>query len=156
MTVEQRLSELGLTLPRPMQTASLPFELAIVTGDRVILSGHVPTDVDGRVAKPLGKVGGDVTPEQGFDAAKAIALGFMATLKSTIGDLDAVLQWVRVFGMVNAAPGFNALPGVINGCSETILDVFGPEVGCHARSAVGMAVLPFDVPVEIEAEVRLR
>ena len=156
MTAEQRLKDLGLTLPEPMATGDLPFSLALVDGDRLLLSGHVPTDEAGRMAKPLGQVGGAVTAEQGFEAAGRIALGLMASIKAAVGELDAVAQWLRVFGMVNAAPGFQALPSVINGCSERILAVFGPQIGRHTRSAVGMASLPFDVPVEIEAELRLR
>jgi len=77
----------------------------------------------------------------------------LATLQRAIGDLDRVTAWVRVFGMVNAAPGFNRMPAVINGFSDLIIQLYGPEVGAHARSAVGLAELPFDIPVEIEAEV---
>jgi hypothetical protein len=80
----------------------------------------------------------------------------MASIKQSIGSLDRVSSWLRVFGMVNAAPGFNQLPSIINGCSELILEVFGPEIGAHSRSAVGMAELPFNVPLEIEAEVRIK
>ena len=153
--IEQRLQDLGITLPQPMNIASLPFELSRTVGDRAILSGHVPIATDGSIAKPLGKVGGQLTPEQGYEAARQVGLGLIATLKASLGDLDRIVEWVRLFGMVNAAPGFNALPGVINGCSDLILEVFGSEIGAHARSAVGMAALPFDVPVEIEAEVRI-
>jgi enamine deaminase RidA (YjgF/YER057c/UK114 family) len=97
-----------------------------------------------------------VTAEQGFQAARRVGLGLIATLKQTLGDLDRVTAWVKLLGMVNVAPGFTALPGVINGCSELILEVFGTDIGAHARSAVGMAALPFDVPVEIEGEVVIR
>jgi enamine deaminase RidA (YjgF/YER057c/UK114 family) len=139
-----------------MQTGNLPFELAIIDGDTAYLSGHVPLATDGSLAKPLGKVGADLTPEQGAEAARLVALGMFASLQQALGDLDRVAGWRRVFGMVNVAPGFNALPGIINGCSDLILDVFGPERGAHTRSAVGMAELPFGVPVEIEAELRIR
>ena len=155
-TPEDRLAELGFTLPLPMNTGSLPFELVRLDGSRIFLSGHVPLADDGSMAKPLGKVGSDLTAEQGYVAAQRVALGFFTSLKEALGELDRVTGWLRVFGMVNAAPGFNALPGVINGASELILDVFGPEIGAHTRSAVGMAELPFGVPVEIEAEVRIR
>ena len=152
--ITDRLDELGITLPEPMNTANLPFQLATVIGNRVVRSGHVPIAQDGSLAKPLGKVGGDaVTPEQGYDAARQVGLGLIATLAATLDDLDQVQNWVRLFGMVNVAPGFNALPGVINGCSDLILEVFGPEVGAHSRSAVGMAALPFEVPMEIEGEL---
>jgi len=152
---EQRLKDLGLSLPEPMQTANLPFELIRVHGDHVYLSGHVPLAADGGLAKPLGKVGGALSLEQGQQAARLVALGLLATIRQTVGSLDHVAGWLKLFGMVNAAPGFNNLPAVINGASELILDVFGETVGQHTRSAVGMAELPFDVPVEIEAELLL-
>ncbi len=155
-TPEDRLTELGFTLPLPMNTGSLPFDLVRLDGNRIFLSGHVPLTDDGSMAKPLGKVGSDLTAEQGYAAAQRVALGFFSSLKAALGELDRVTGWLRLFGMVNVAPGFNALPGVINGASELILDVFGPEIGAHTRSAVGMAELPFGVPVEIEAEVRIR
>lgn len=153
---EQRLQALGFRLPRPMQTAGLPFSLARIDGNHVYLAGHVPLDDDGAMARPLGKVGAELTPEQGYRAAQRVALGFFATLQAELGDLDRVAGWLKLFGMVNAAPGFNALPGVINGASELILAVFGPERGAHTRSAVGLAELPFGAPVEIEAELKLK
>lgn len=151
--VEQRLQELGIVLPPPMNVSTLPFELTRIEGDRVLLSGHVPFDENGRLLTPLGKVGSDVTPEQGAVAARQVALGLMASLRQAVGDLDRVRGWLRLFGMVNVAPGFVATTPVINAASEVILEVFGAEVGRHARSAIGVAALPFDVPVEIEAEV---
>ena len=156
MSIEQRLSDLGYVLPQTMNTASLPFELTRIDGDRCLLSGHVPLAEDGNIARPLGKVGSEVSPEDGYMAAERCALGLFASLKAVLGDLDRVAAWLRVFGMVNVAPGFTAIPPVINGCSDLILKVFGEEVGAHTRSAVGMAELPFGVPVEIEAEVRIR
>ena len=85
-----------------------------------------------------------------------MARGLFASIHQAIGSLDRVESWLKVFGMVNVAPGFNAIPPVINGCSDLILEVFGPDVGAHTRSAVGMAELPFSVPVEIEAQVKIR
>ncbi len=154
--IEKRLEELGIVLPKPMNTGSLPFDLVRIDGERAVLSGHVPLDANGAMAKPLGKVGAELTADQGYQAARLVGLGFLASLKQALDDLDRVTAWIKLFGMVNAAPGFNALPGVINGCSELIIDVFGPEVGAHARSAVGLAELPFGVPVEIEGEVKIR
>lgn len=154
--IEKRLEELGIVLPRPMNTGSLPFDLVRIDGERAVLSGHVPLDANGAMAKPLGKVGAELTADQGYQAARLVGLGFLASLKQALDDLDRVTGWIKLFGMVNAAPGFNALPGVINGCSELIIEVFGPEVGAHARSAVGLAELPFGVPVEIEGEVKIR
>ncbi|NOX49651.1 MAG: RidA family protein [Gammaproteobacteria bacterium] len=156
MSIDERFSELGLTLPQPMQTASLPFQLTRFDGQILYLSGHVPTNLDGSVAKPLGKVGAELTPEQAYEAARKVTLGMFASIHQAVGSLDRVEAWLKVFGMVNVAPGFKAIPPVINGCSDLILEVFGPEIGAHTRSAVGMAELPFGVPVEIEAQVRIR
>jgi len=156
MSVDERFAALGLTLPEPMQTGTLPFDLSRLDGQILYLSGHVPTEQDGSVARPLGKVGAEVTPEQAYEAARKVTLGLFASIVQAVGSLDRVEAWLKVFGMVNAAPGFNAIPPVINGCSDLILEVFGPEVGAHTRSAVGMAELPFGVPVEIEAQVKIR
>jgi hypothetical protein len=103
----------------------------------------------------LGKLGRELTVQQGYVAARLTALSILGSLKRTIGDLDRITNWSRVFGMVNSAPGFNQQPSVINGFSDLILEVFGPVVGAHCRSAVGLAELPFDIPVEIEGEVEL-
>ena len=92
---------------------------------------------------PLGKVGSDLTEQQGYEAARLTALSILGSLKRALGDLDRIRHWVRVFGMVNSAPGFVRQPSVINGFSDLILELFGPEVGAHVRSAVGMAELPF-------------
>lgn len=156
MSIEQRLNELGFELPQPMNTAALPFDLVRADGDHLYLSGHVPTDPGGSMCGPFGKVGEQVSAEEAYDIAANIALGLCASLRAYLGDLNRVAKWLRVFGMVNTAPGFNKIPGVINGCSDRILQIFGPDVGAHARSAVGMAELPFSVPVEIEAEVKIQ
>jgi len=158
-TIAERLRELGLVLPPPLKLPpgmALPFPWVRVVGTRALISGHGPTEADGSLAKPLGKVGREVTPEQAHAAARLTALGILGSLERALGDLDRIAAWVRVFGMVNSAPGFNRQPAVINGFSDLILDVFGPERGAHARSAVGLAELPFDIPVEIEGEVELR
>jgi enamine deaminase RidA (YjgF/YER057c/UK114 family) len=96
-----------------------------------------------------------LTPEQGYAAAKLTALSMLGSLQRALGDLDRIAQWVRIFGMVNSAPGFVRQPAVINGFSELILELWGAEAGAHARSAVGMAELPFGMPVEIEGEVQI-
>ena len=101
-------------------------------------------------------MGREVSEEQGYDAARLTGLAILGSLKRALGDLDRIAAWGRVLGMVNSAPGFNRQPLVINGFSDLILELFGPEVGAHSRSAVGMAELPFDIPVEIEGEVELR
>ena len=156
MSIEARLTELGLALPKPMNTAALPFDLVRADGDHLYLSGHVPTDMSGAMSKPFGKVGDQVSPEEAYAIAGRIALGLCASIKAHVGELDRIEKWLRVFGMVNAAPGFTQIPAVINGCSDTLLQIFGTNIGAHARSAVGMAELPFNVPVEIEAEVKIR
>ena len=156
--IEQRLQSLGLVLPAPLQLpagAVLPFPWVRVVGSRALISGHGPTNVDGSLAQPLGKVGAEVTVEQGYAAARLTGLAILASLQRELGDLDRIACWVHVFGMVNSAPGFNGQPAVINGFSDLIVEVFGRQAGAHARSAVGMAELPFDIPVEVEGEVLL-
>jgi enamine deaminase RidA (YjgF/YER057c/UK114 family) len=134
----------------------LPFDFVNVQGDRAIVSGHGPQSPDGSIAPPFGQVAGDVSLEEAVVAARLTALSMLGSLQRSLGSLDRVTGWLRVFGMVNSTPGFEQQPTVINGFSDLILDVFGPEVGRHARSAVGMAALPFGIPVEIEAEVGIR
>ena len=157
-TIEERLEELGLVLPEPLQMppgVTLPFPWIRILGSRALISGHGPTNVDGSLAEPLGKVGAEVSLAQAQEAARLTGLAILGSLKRELGSLERIAAWSRVFGMVNSAPGFNRQPAVINGFSELILSVFGPRVGAHARSAVGMAELPFNIPVEIEAEVEL-
>lgn len=156
--IEQRLRDLGLTPAAPLQLAPgmvLPFPWVRIVGSRVLISGHGPTNADGTMAKPLGKVGAEVTPDQAYAAARLTGLAILGSLQRALGDLDRITAWVRVFGMVNSAPGFNRQPAVINGFSDLIIEVFGADKGAHARSAVGMAALPFDIPVEIEGEVAI-
>ena len=156
--IAAKLEALGLVLPkavRPPAGVVLPFRLVRVRGDRAYVSGHGPLNPDGTLAPPLGKVGRDVSVEQGYRAARLTALAMLGSLERELGDLDRVRAWTRVFGMVNSAPGFNQQPRVVNGFSDLILELFGPECGAHSRSAVGMAELPFDLPVEIEAELEI-
>jgi enamine deaminase RidA (YjgF/YER057c/UK114 family) len=158
MEVEARLEELGLVLPEPLKAPPglhLPFSWVRVRADRAYVSGHGAQNPDGSLAGPFGKVGAEVSLEQGYEAARLTALSVLGNLKRALGDLDRVSAWLRVFGMVNSAPGFNQQPNVINGFSDLIIEVYGREVGDHARSAVGMAELPLGLPVEIEAEVEL-
>lgn len=156
--IERRLQELGIVLPQPLRLppgVELPFPWVRVVGTRAIFSGHGPTGPDGSVALPLGKVGADVTLEQAVAAARLTGLAILGSLQRELGTLDRIAAWTRVFGMVNSAPGFGNQPAVLNGFTGLILEVFGPQVGRHARSAVGMAELPFGIPVEIEGEVEL-
>jgi enamine deaminase RidA (YjgF/YER057c/UK114 family) len=156
--VEERLRALGLTLPpatRPPPGVVLPFQFVRVVGRRALISGHGPQSPDGSFAQPLGKVGREVTLEQGYAAARLTALSILGSLQRALGDLERIAAFTRVFGMVNSAPGFDQQPSVINGFSDLVLELFGPEAGAHSRSAVGMAELPFQIPVEIEGEVEL-
>jgi hypothetical protein len=157
--IESKLASLGLVLPAPLKPPPgivLPFAMVRIVGTRAIVSGHGPQNADGTIAQPLGKVGSDLTIEQGYAAARLVALAIFASLQRALGDLDRIAAWSRVLGMVNSAPGFVRQPAVINGFSELVIEVFGPEVGAHARSAVGLFELPFGIPVEVEAEVELR
>jgi enamine deaminase RidA (YjgF/YER057c/UK114 family) len=156
MRIERRLAELGLELPQPMKTPAglaLPFLGVRLWPGRAFVSGHGPLQPDGSLTPALGKVGAEVSEEQAYQAARATALAILASLQRAIGDLDRITGWLRVFGMVNTAPGFTRTPAVINGFSDLILDLWGPDAGPHARSAIGVAELPFNIPVEIEAEV---
>ena len=157
--IEARLQQLGFTLPAPLVLQpgmNLPFPWVRVHGNRAFISGHGPQHADGSLAGPFGKVGLEVSLEQGYNAARLVALAILGSLKRELGDLDRVSAWLHVLGMVNSAPGFNQQPSVINGFTDLIVQLYGPQRGAHARSAVGMAQLPFDIPVEIEGEVEIR
>jgi enamine deaminase RidA (YjgF/YER057c/UK114 family) len=143
----QRLAALGLTLPAPRAPIA-NFVAAVREGDLVFLSGQGPVSPEGIVYR--GKVGEDVTLEDAYAAARLTGLNLLAALEATIGSLVHVRRIVKVLGMVNAAPSFAAHPQVINGCSDLLVSVFGPEIGRHARSAVGMGSLPGQIAVEIE------
>lgn len=156
--IDRRIAELGITLPTPWTLPpglTVPASLVRVRGKRVLVSGHVPINADGSVAGPFGRVGAEVSPEQGQQAARLSLIGILASLKEKLGDLDQIGAWLRVYGMVNPGPSFTAFPLVMNGASQLIQDVFGPEIGDHARVAIGVGALPFNVPVEIEAELEL-
>lgn len=157
MQVEAKLAALGLALPEPFQVPPgirMPFAWVRVRGNRAYVSGHVPQNPDGSLAQPLGKVGVEVTPEQGYQAARLVALAHLGSLKRALGDLDRITAWLRVFAMVNAGPNFNQTPLVTNGFSDLILELYGMEVGTHARSSIGM-MLPLNAPVNCEAEVEI-
>ena len=157
--VENRLRELGLVLPPDLLLPPgvvLPFDFVNIRGNRAMVSGHGPQSPDGSVAPPFGQVGVKVSLDEAVEAARLTALSMLGSLRRSLGTLDRITSWLRVFGMVNSAPGFDQQPTVINGFTNVILEVFGADVGRHARSAVGMAALPFGIPVEIEAEVSIR
>ena len=143
--IDARLAALGLELP-PLSKPVGNYLGCKRVGDLLFVGGHGPVTASGLTR---GKVGDSVTLEQAYEAAKATALSMLATVKAELGNLDRVSQVVEVFGMVNCAPGFNRTPAVIDGCSDTLVAIFG-EAGRHTRCAVGMAELPFDICVEIQ------
>jgi enamine deaminase RidA (YjgF/YER057c/UK114 family) len=149
--ITERLEELGIVLP-PVFPPAGNYLGCVVQDDMVYVGGHGPIGGD-KVIR--GKVGGDLSLEDGKQAARLTALSILATLQEELGDLDRVARIVKVFGMVNVAPGFNQTPAVIDGCSDLLVEIFG-EAGRHTRSAVGLAELPFDIAVEIELIARLR
>ena len=158
MRIEDRLAEMDLALPPPVQAppgVKLPFSFVRVHNGIAYISGHGPQQADGSVAGPFGKVGAEVSVEQAYTLARAVALSMLGSLQRELGDLDRVSAWLRLFGMVNSAPDFAQQPAVINGCSDLILALYGPAAGAHARSAVGVASLPFNMAVEIEATVAI-
>lgn len=147
MGAEARLLELGLTLGVGAQPVA-NYQPAVASGSLLFVSGHGPVQANGTLLR--GKVGSVLTFEQSYDAARLVGVGLLATLRAELGSLDRVSRIVKVLGMVNCAPGFNRMPEVIDGCSDLLVEVFGKERGRHARSAIGVAELPFDIPVEIE------
>ena len=144
--VEQRLSELGLTLPE-VATPAGSYLPAMISGNLVFTAGQIPV-IEGKLIA-TGKLGAEITVEYGAEIAQRCALNALAAVKSVIGDLDRVQQVVKIVGFVASVPEFTAQPSVINGASEFLQQVFG-DAGKHARSAVGVSVLPLDAPVEIE------
>jgi enamine deaminase RidA (YjgF/YER057c/UK114 family) len=144
-SVGARLQELGLVLPQVAAPVA-SYVPAVRTGDLVYTSGQLPTE-SGKLAA-TGKVGAEVSPEQGKTLARICALNALAAVGSVV-DIDTVARVVKVVGFVASAPGFNGQPGVINGASDLLADVFGDN-GAHARSAVGVSELPLDAPVEVE------
>src|SRR6478736_1527886 len=151
MSVADRLAELGLALP-PVATPAGVYVPAMVSGNLVFTAGQIP--MVGGVLPTVGKVGAEVSPEEAYELARICALNGLAAAESVIGSLDRVTRVVKVVGFVASAPDFTGQPGVINGASELLGEVLGDK-GVHARSAVGVAVLPLDAPVEVEVQVEL-
>jgi len=149
---EARLAELGIELYEPPPPVA-NYVKAVQTGNLVFVAGHGPTKLDGS-GYVTGQVGVDLTIEEGYDAARLVAIALLSSLKAEIGDLSRVKRVVRVFGMVNAPAGFGEQPEVINGASDLFVEVFG-ERGKHARAAVGMGSLPRNIAVEIEMVVEI-
>jgi enamine deaminase RidA (YjgF/YER057c/UK114 family) len=154
-SIQDRLAEMGLNLPAPLvapEGLRLPFESLLVRGDVAYVSGHGPFDGERQLFQ--GRVGAELSVEQGYEAARATGLSMLASLERALGDLDRVTAWVKVLGFVKCADDFNATPAVINGFSDLILALWG-DAGRHARSAIGAAELPMGMPVEVEAIVAL-
>jgi len=152
MSIKEKLAELGLTLP----VAAAPvaaYAPAVKTGNLVFTAGQLPI-IDGKVVI-TGKVGAEVTPEQAKDMAQICALNALAAI-SLVADIDQIERIIRVGGFVNGAPGFVAIPQVVNGASELLIKLFGEVNGKHARTAIGVAELPLNAPVEIEMVVQLK
>ena len=141
---EDNVKQKNIVLPPPAAPVA-NYVPAVRVGNLLFLSGAGPDQ-----STPRGKVGKDLSLEQGYQAARATGLNLLATTRATLGSLDRVKRIVKVLGMVNSAPGFTDQPKVINGFSDLMVEVFGEAIGKHARSAVGMAELPFNIPVEIE------
>ena len=152
MSIKEKLAELGLTLP----VAAVPvaaYVPAVKTSNLVFTAGQLPI-VDGKVVI-TGKVGAEVTPEQAKDMAQICALNGLAAI-SLVADIDQIERIIRVGGFVNGVPGFVAIPQVVNGASELLIKLFGEVNGKHARTAIGVAELPLNAPVEIEMVVQLK
>ncbi|MBN4084723.1 RidA family protein [Flavobacteriaceae bacterium AH-315-B10] len=151
--IEERLDSLGITLHEPTLPKHIKILLATKVNNLLYLSGSGPTKADG--SRVTGKVGTDLTVEEGYEAAKLVAIRHLSVLKKELGDLNKVVRIVKVLGMVNADSSFTQHPKVINGYSETMVAVFG-ERGMHARSAVGMVSLPWNIACEVEAIVQIQ
>jgi enamine deaminase RidA (YjgF/YER057c/UK114 family) len=153
MTPEEQLAALQIKLPAPPKIGGV-YQPVIVTGDLAYVSGHVSRDAEGKLI--TGRVGADLTLDQGRAAARSVGLSILATLRDKLGSLDRVERLVKSLGFVNAAPDFGQHPQVINGYSELMAEVFGPDKGVGTRSALGAGSLPSNCAVEIEAIFQLR
>lgn len=156
--VEDRLTELGLELPAEAKLPpgiTIPFQWVRVRGSRAFVSGHGAQTVDGSPLGPFGKVPSQVSLEDAQASARSATLAMLASLRRAVGDLDRVTAWLMVYGNINADPGYPQTTLVANPASELLIDLFGEEAGAHARTAIGMAALPLDLPVILAAEVEL-
>ena len=159
ITPEERLAELGLSLPKPVKLPSdlhLPFSFINVRSKRVFVSGHPRQSAQGQIDGPYGVVGKDLNTKQAQIASQEIALSILANLKNEIGNLSNIIGWNRAFGMVNSANDYSEQHLVINGFSDLIIKIFGEDIGRHSRSAIGVAGLPMNFAIEIEAELEIR
>ena len=155
-TLEDKLRRMGCEIPPPFRFPNPNRTGCVVVGSIVFVSGHGRDLPSLPNVKHVGKLGRDVTIEEGYATARAVALSMLASLKQQLGDLDRIKRIVRLFGMVNAAPGFDRMPQVIDGASDLFFELLGAQNGQHARSAVGLAELPHGIPVEINGEFELK
>jgi hypothetical protein len=152
--IEDKIKQMGLTLPEPFKFPKPNRTGCVVVGSIIYASGH-GRNMGGPGVKAKGKVGRELTVEEGYATARAVALSMLSSLKQELGDLDRVKRVIRLYGMVNVAPGFDRMPEVIDGASDFFYEVFGPKFGQHARTAVGLAELPHGIPIEINGEFEL-
>ena len=156
--IEQRLTDLGLELPAEAKLPpgiAIPFQWVRVRGNRAHVSGHGALTADGAPLGPFGRVPSEVSVEDAQGSARAAMVSMLASLKRALGDLDRVSAWLMLFGSVNADPGYPQTTVVANAASELLLDLYGPDAGGHARTALGMTALPLNMPVILAAEVEL-
>ena len=158
MNIEAKLNSMGLVLPAAMKVPpgfQIKWKQVRVFGTRAVIAGHGPRRADGNLAGKPGKVGSNLTIDEGYAAARDTALGVLGDLKRELGDLDRVVGWVRVFGMVNSAPGFSAQPKVIDGFTDLMVALYGEEIALCPRTVAGVAELALNSPVIIDGEVEI-
>ena len=152
--IEKKLNGLGLRLPDPPKippNIETPFAWVRIRENKAYISGHGPQNPDGSITGFFGRVGAELSVEQGYKAAKLAGLSILGSIKRQLGTLDLVIAWLHVRGMISTVPGFTETTNVMNGFSDLILRLYGPEIGVHARSAIGVQALPLGLPVIIEA-----
>jgi len=153
--IEKKIERMGFKLPSAFEFPKPNRTGCVLVGNLLLISGHGRNLPSLPGVKPSGKVGKDLTVDEGYATARAVALSILASVKRELADLDRIKRVVRLFGMVNVAPGFDRMPQVIDGASDFFYDLFGPERGRHARTAVGMYELPHGIPVEINGEFEI-
>ena len=153
--IEDKIKAMGCTLPEPFKFPKPNRTGCVVVGAIIYASGH-GRNMGGLGVKAKGKVGRELSVEEGYSTARAVALSMLSSLKQELGELDRVKRVIRLYGMVNVAPGFDRMPEVIDGASDFFYELFGPKFGQHARTAVGLAELPHGIPVEINGEFELK
>ncbi len=154
--IEEKIAELGLALPEPLVLPSPNRTSAVQVGKMLYLSGHGAALLEDESVVRRGKLGADVSQDEGYRTARALALKMLATIKHHIGDLDRVERVVKILGMINAVPDFETHNKVLDGASDLFYEVFGPDIGCHGRSSVGVGGLVANQPVEIEGIFLIR